>query len=109
MVCQISWSIIRFKSEREISSSAAELSKRLARTARLFWKIRHNAPLETRILYYHGIFALFNLMVYLFGVQHTHPLLRGRTLGCLQGKRIQFPFDIDLHLRTTKKSEFDPD
>ena len=33
----------------------AELSKKLARTAGLFYKIRHYAPTETLILLYHGI------------------------------------------------------
>ena len=37
----------------------AELSKKLARTARLFCKIRHNAPADTSTLLYHGIFAPF--------------------------------------------------
>ena len=37
----------------------AQLSKKLARTAGLFYKIRHYAPTETLILLYHGIFAPF--------------------------------------------------
>ena len=36
-----------------------ELSKKLARTAGLFYKIRHYAPKDTLILLYHGIFAPF--------------------------------------------------
>ena len=37
----------------------AELSKKLARTAGLFYKIRHYAPTDTLTLLYHGIFAPF--------------------------------------------------
>ena len=37
----------------------AELSKKLARTAGLFYKIQHYAPIETLILLYHGISAPF--------------------------------------------------
>ena len=37
----------------------AELSKKLARTAGLFYKIQHYAPTETLILLYHGISAPF--------------------------------------------------
>ena len=36
-----------------------ELSKKLAKTAGLFYKIRHYAPKDTLILLYHGIFAPF--------------------------------------------------
>ena len=37
----------------------AELSKKLARTAELFYKIRHYAPTDTLTLLYHSIFAPF--------------------------------------------------
>ena len=37
----------------------AELSKKLVRTAGLFYKIRHYAPTDTLTLLYHGIFAPF--------------------------------------------------
>ena len=37
----------------------AELSKKLARTAGLFYKIQHYAPTDTLTLLYHGIFAPF--------------------------------------------------
>ena len=37
----------------------SELSKKLARTAGLFYKIRHYAPQDTLMLLYHAIFAPF--------------------------------------------------
>ena len=37
----------------------SELSKKLARTVGLFYKIRHYAPRDTLVLLYHAIFALF--------------------------------------------------
>ena len=40
-------------------SHLSELSKKLARTAGLFYKVRHYAPTDTLTLIYHGIFALF--------------------------------------------------
>ena len=38
---------------------STELSKKLARTAGLFYKIRHYAPIDTLMLLYHGLFAFF--------------------------------------------------
>ena len=38
-----------------------ELSKKLYRTVGLFYKIRHYAPLDTIVLLYHGLLALFIL------------------------------------------------
>ena len=40
-------------------SHLTELFKKLARTAGLFYKIRHYAPTDTLILLYYGIFAPF--------------------------------------------------
>ena len=40
-------------------SHLAELSKKRARTAGLFYKIRRYAPTDTLTLLYHGIFAPF--------------------------------------------------
>ena len=51
----------------------AELSKKLARTAGLFYKIRHYAPTETLTLLYHGISAPFlSYGLPVCGGQHTH-------------------------------------
>ena len=36
-----------------------ELSEKLSKTVRLFYKIRHYAPLDTLVLLYHGLFAPF--------------------------------------------------
>ena len=40
-------------------SHLTELSKKLARTAGLFYKIRHYAPMDTLILLYYGLFESF--------------------------------------------------
>ena len=49
-----------------------ELSKKLARTVGLFYKIRHYAPQDTLLLLYHAIFVLFLHMVCLCGALHIH-------------------------------------
>ena len=46
----------------------SELSKKLARTVGLFYKIRHYAPTDTLVLLYHVIFATFLTQVYLPGL-----------------------------------------
>ena len=51
----------------------AELSKKLARTAGLFFKIRHHAPTKTLILEF---LHHFYLMVCQCGAQHTHHTAR---------------------------------
>ena len=40
-------------------SRLTELSKKLARTAGSFYKIRHYAPMDTLILLYYGLFESF--------------------------------------------------
>ena len=44
-----------------------ELSKKLARTAGLFYKIRHHVPKDTLLLLYHAVLLHFLPMVYLLG------------------------------------------
>ena len=50
-------------------SHLTELSKKLARTAGLFYEIRHYASMDTLILLYYGLFESFLSMVYLCGAQ----------------------------------------
>ena len=50
----------------------AELSKKLAKTAGLFYKIRHYAPTETLSYFIMEFLHHFYLMVCQCGGQHTH-------------------------------------
>ena len=52
-----------------------ELSKKLARPAGLFYKVRHYAPTDTLMLLYHRLFAPFLFMVFLYGAQLMPPIL----------------------------------
>ena len=54
-------------------SHLTELSKKLARTAGLFYKIRHYAPTDTSL--YHGIFAPLFFWVCLCEAQPIQPML----------------------------------
>ena len=51
-----------------------ELSEKLARTAGIFYKIRHYAPKDTLILLYHAVFALFlSHFVSIWDLSFTEP------------------------------------
>ena len=52
-----------------------EWSKKLARTAGLFYKIRHYAAKDTLMLLYHGCLLRFLLIVFLYGAQLLPPIL----------------------------------